>query len=251
MTIERKVLLMVRHGEHEDNVLTPESVQRIYDNTGSSLRDFVREHSIEPRDTLMRHSNAPRTEYTGRAVIAGALDLQPTPRSHQDLDALSFDGIDIKEIKKLGYGHMKFNWDALVEDGDPNSETYLSRWLADPRATIYEGVEITPYNEIIQEGRDTLLDTLDTLFNNERNFGIIATHGAIAEALVIAAINPTRSTPVKNFDEIGGLFHMENFATLTVDYTSKGSPSGRRYVGTLRRNGQEYLVNLSRKENGK
>jgi len=194
MANKRIEILMVRHGEHEDNVLKPESVSNLYRNAGGSLTDYVREHGIKPEGTLIRHSDEARTNYTGKAIIAGALGLQPVPKSQQDLDALSFDGIDIMEDRRLGFSHTKFNWDALKAD----PPAYLARWLADPDATTYEGVEITPYSTIIQAGRSTLSDTLDKLIDDERELGILATHASVVDALAIAAAISSEVKPFHN-----------------------------------------------------
>ena len=235
MKTERKVLLMVRHGEHEDNVLNPESIANLCRNAGGSLTDYVREHGIKPEGTLIRHSDEVRTNYTGKAVIAGALGLTPVPQSQQDLDALSFDGIDIREDGRLSFSDTRFNWDVLKAD----PPAYLAKWLDNPNATTYDGIEITPYSEIIGAGYRTLQDSLFDLVSGRKDLGVLATHASVVEGIAIAAVNSARDTPVRDFDEIGGLFDTEDYATLVVDYTHEGFPNGRRYIGSLQRSGQE------------
>ena len=213
MDTKRKIIVLTRHGDtpevdgERQDAVTDKSVRKLYDYTGSPLASFVRENNVSPQKVFLRHSDKKRTFYTGEAILAGALGFKPIPQSQDDLDKLDFSGVDIQEHTGLGYEGVLYNATELNKD----FEGYLIRWLSDPQATEYEGVKITPYNQVIRTGRKTLVDALGLAINGEKDLGVLASHASVVEALTISAVNSGRKSPVKNFNEIGGLFDREGF----------------------------------------
>ncbi|MBS3098700.1 hypothetical protein J4462_00650 [Candidatus Pacearchaeota archaeon] len=243
MDTKRKIIVLARHGDtpvvdgKRQDALTDESVRNIYGKAESSLAQFVIEYGVTPQRTFLRHSDKRRTVYTGKAILAGALGLRPIPQSSSDLDTLDFSDLDIQEHSGLGYEGSKYNEPVLMK----NPEDYLVRWFANPRATTYECVEITPYQKVIDSGRKTLVDALGIAISGERDLGVVATHSSIVEALTLAAVNSARKNPAANFDEIGGLFEREGFATILLDQKEKAGT----YKARLERDGESYEVNVS------
>jgi hypothetical protein len=247
MNVKRKILVLTRHGQTPKGIagnspaydsITPESVVSLYENVGGSLQDFVEENDIIPEDAFLRHSDKQRTLATGKAILAGAFALQPAPRTQEDLVRMNIEDIDVLEDSRLGYEGTKFNEPEILKD----MSLYLDRWFANPDAMKYEGVEITPFNEVIGKGRVALEDSFAQMLGSEKkDLGVLATHASITEALTIAALNSARRTPVKSFNDFGGQFDKEGFATINLDYNSKAG----LYEARLFRNGQDYRVDLA------
>ena len=243
MDTKRKIIVLTRHGDtpevdgERQDAVTDKSVRKLYDYTGSPLASFVRENNVSPQKVFLRHSDKKRTFYTGEAILAGALGFKPIPQSQDDLDKLDFSGVDIQEHTGLGYEGVLYNEAELKKDLDG----YIAKWFSDPKATTYEGIEITPYNEVIGASRKTLVDALGLAVNGEKGLGVLASHASIVEALTINAINSGRKNPVKNFDELGGLFEREEFATIFLDHKNKSSS----YKAKLEREGKNYKMDLS------
>jgi len=247
MKTQRKVLVLSRHGEtpkkgsERGDALVPESVVRLYENTGRSIRPFVQGLNIQPKDSFLRHSDKARTLYTGQAILAGAFNLQPFPQSQEDLAEIDFSEVDTQEDPRLGYENTKYNEEEMFRD----MPAYFEEWFADPTATTYKGVEITPFNEVIERSRRCLVDALGNVIEGGKDLGVLSTHGSIADAMAIAALNSARSTPITSFDELGGLFDREGFATLILD----SPPGPGPYQATLQRDGQGYDVDLGNLRN--
>lgn len=246
MKTQRKVILLTRHGEtpkkgsRRGDALVPESVTRLYENTGGSIRPFVQGFNIQPKDSFLIHSDKVRTLYTGQAILAGAFGLTPVPQSQEDLAEIDFSGVDTREDPRLGYEGTKYNEEEMFRD----MPAYFERWFADPTATTYDGVPITPFNEVIEKSRNCLVDALGNVIEGGKDLGVLSTHGSIVDAMAIAALNSARSTPITSFDELGGMFDREGFATLILDQLRSGS-----YQATLQRDGQNYDIDLGNLRN--
>ena len=155
MKIIRKVLMFGRHAEVDyksqpDNRVNPPivagSIKRIYSNQGSLVKRLLPKESLKPKHIYVRHSNAPRTKYTARAILAGSLDMLPIPETMGDLDALDFGGIEFNEDPNLNFSDLVLNYELMKKEGyDAN----LKRWHSDPFATEHEGVTISPLAKIV------------------------------------------------------------------------------------------------------
>ena len=249
MDINRKVLMITRHcvtarreGEPADDAsLTPESIQEMYHSAKAALRGFVIDHGVEPADVFVAHSHRRRTKYTGLTRVAGAYALQSTPSSHEDLDAM-YEGqvpqIELAVDPRLAFEDMKFNEGAFQTQGD---KAYIARWVGNPVATDYDGVNITPFTESVRRKGPCLVDALGRLIRGEKGLGVLATHAGVAESLIAAAVNSGRSSPVDNVDDIGGNVAREGFALIYLD----GTPAGG-CLASMVRDGRRYAVDLDR-----
>jgi len=243
MNTKRKVIVLARHGDTpiidgiRQDAVTNASIKRLYESVGDSLVSYVQDNDVTAQRSFLRHSDKKRTLYTGKAILAGTLGLQPLPQSYHDLDKLDFSGLDIQEHSGLGYEGTKYNEPVLLK----NPEDYLIRWFTNPEATTYEGVEITPYKEVIETGRKTLVDALEVAIDGKKDLGVLATHASIVEALTLAAINSAKETPAVSFDEFGGMFEREGFATIFLDQKEKAGT----YQARLERDGKSYKIDIA------
>ena len=243
MKTKRKIILLTRHGitsnepdSGRDN-LTSDSIIRLYEDTGGFLRESIGSEEIVPQNSFLWYSDKKRTLYTGKAILAGAFKRLPSPKSQEDLGEIDLECVDIQEDPRLSYEGTKYNEKALYSD----MSGYFDRWFADPTANTYEGVEITPYNQVIETGRRCLVDALGNVLSGGKDLGVLATHGSIVDAINMVAINSARSTPFMDFDEIGGQFDREHFAALVLDHNQKSGA----YEAKLVRDGQDYKVDLA------
>jgi len=246
MTTERKIILFTRHGKpltdrdgNRLDAITPASIKRVYQKANEVLGDFVAKYHLTPGGIFMRHSDAKRTVDTGRASLAGALSYEPIPESQEDLDRIPFPGLNIGEDQRISYGGAKYNVNAFKK----NPDRYVERWISNPDATAYEGVEVTPFNEVVQDGKDCWGDSFDSLSRREKNLGVLSTHSGIAEALMAAAVNSGRRNPIDNVEDLGGLFKPEDFAILELDFNTR---SQNLTFSRLMRDGQKYNVDLAK-----
>ncbi len=242
MKTQRKILVMTRHGDTLNvdgkrlDAITGDSITRLYENTGGVLRPHTKSDNTET--AFLYHSDKKRTLYTGKAILAGAFYLFPIPTSQEDLDNLSFHGAEIQVDSRLGYEDLAYNEEAVEKEG---LEEYIRKWIAQPKATEYGGVRITPFNEVVQRSRKCLQNAISTLEHGKK-LGVLATHGSLVEALAIAAMNTVKSIPIQDVNEIGGIFDREAFAMLILDQKEKSGS----YQASLQRNGQDYPLDLSR-----
>jgi len=256
MKTQRKILVISRHGKApqkrpEEGVgskdeLVPESVTSIYYNTGVPLQYFVTEQGITERDTFLRHSDKRRTELTGGAILAGALRLEPRiganpPTSQEDLANYSFTGVAKAEDSRLNYSNLKLNEDALRAMG---LDAYIRAWSRNPDSDKMGGVDITPFNEVLERGRHCLASMLIELTSksSQRHFGVAVTHGSIIEPTVMAAIGLREIVNDNDaLDRIGGPFDMEESVQIKIDQNPAGI-----YSATIKRQDKERNVKLYR-----
>jgi len=235
----KKVLIITRHGKSPQkpigvgslDELFPDSVTSLFLNTGVPLQQFVIEYGVNPWDSFLRHSGRERTLYTGQAILAGALRLEPKigenpPRSQEDLENYPYDGIAIQADPRLGYDDVLLN-DKPVEDGMGVSE-YLQRWVDDPNAETFEGAPITSFNDVLQTGKANLVGALVNLIHGNKDLGVLATHALLVEPIVMTATNLTGPG---SLDRIGGLFDMEEHARITIEKNLGGPYRARLQRG--------------------
>lgn len=248
MTNERKMLLVTRHGRcprASDGVnsldsLLPESFGASY-RTGASLRNFVREQGVTPRETFLRYSEKKRTQYTGETILIGAFGMQPEPENPEDLvkyrQELASQGVDAEALPMLGYNGVELSIDGVKQDGE---NQYISNWMADPRATKYHnGESISPFQECLETRSQVLADALKQLAHGDKKLGVVASHAGLVDAIVAGALNSSRRTPINNTEQYGQHFEQGESATILLNQTDQG------YKATLVRDGQTYETDLN------
>lgn len=218
------------------DAVIPESIERLAQSGYEHLFDFVNGQGITYHQAFLTHSEKKRTLYTGKAILSGAFDIKPRPTSQEEADNISFGELEIEKDARLDYEDLQINRDAAKRDGEL---VYLTNWMANPESNSYEGLSITPFNELVRSRRFCLANAINRL-SSEKDLGILVTHCAIAEPIAISIVNSARKNPVKSFEEIGGLFDKEDFATLIIDYNQKSGLVEARFV----RKDREYKVNL-------
>jgi len=244
----RKLIAITRHGEKQpkpnDNFLTLESLSRMYNDTGTAIREVADEYDVDyaPETSLLTHSEMPRTRRTGRCILAGTNQIPVTPLTNESLDELVIPGLTEKEDKLVGFSDLKYNadvWKASEAD-------YMARWIGNPDATEMDDVEITSFNDW-KAMRGELLTKLvrETLKSENKdgkpyNLGFISSHGGVADAFAAALIDSGRATSGEKIEDYGGMFEQEGYALLALDTDSSSA--------TLLRNGDAYPVDLNRFE---
>lgn len=240
MATKRKLLVIQRHGVKRGDDIIPESIQRLYDNVGGDLaQSFILPYGVTQTNIMLWHSNKPRTKYTGRAIIAGALSLHPRPEKQEDLDDLfaRLPSLDSLEVPMLGYDDLTINSEA--EDRLSEKE-YMDLWVSDPDSNVLEGKPNTAFNKVIQTRGDYLRGLVKSLVRSIKDLALLTTHCGISEPLMLSLMNSARQTPAK-LEDIGGIFQMEQYAQLILDQSA-----GDRYTATLKRNESSYPVDLQR-----
>ena len=247
--VERKVLMIGRHGLHEslpgdaegDPSLTGKSIETMCRLAYDALNSFIINQVVQPQKAFVVHSPKKRAKYTGLSHITGAYGVRLTELSHRGLEEACRSHIPEVEVAvdpRLYFGDMEFNNDAYAREGDA---VYVPRWIGDPSATSYDGVPITSFDEAVRRKSPCLVEALQCLAQGGKKLGVLATHSGVIEPLLVAAINSGRSTPVNRVEDIGGLVAKEQFALVYLD----GTPAGD-YTAKLVRDGQEYPINLDR-----
>jgi len=269
MRTGKKVLWVGRHAKKgwmgRENSITPESIAELH-GVGANLSGFVRE-AVPDGDyngrIFLRNSEHKRTERTGKAVIAGAVDCYDVPRTNGDIDRLPMEWLDRGLDDRLSYGELgkdfRFDAKAIKRDG---FQKYMQTWVEASAAGTYPGgygVPITPFNDVLDKSGGCLVDAMRYLikgYEGKMKFGVVVTSGGLTEGLAVRAANSARNRPVRtasdvwdprcpirDIRDIGGGFEMGDFATVEVDVAKKsGSVLGAKLV----RNGVEYPVNVGR-----
>lgn len=242
--MKQKRIIITRHGVAPQDpktkgsldTLVPETIFNLY-NKGADLAYYIQGDEITPERTFLDYSNKQRTKDTGRAILIGAFALNPregdsVPRSQEDLDRFDYDGIEMKEDSRLGYKDFMSNEDVLSAEGP---ERYMERWTENPYAKTMDGKVITPFIYVVQIGREYIQDAIRRVIKGNKDFGVVATHGGSnADPIVMALLD------TKRFEDIGGLFKMEDNAHLVIDETSSG------YTARVERDDIDYKVDLDR-----
>lgn len=242
MAKKEKLLVLMRHGKAEEDVLLPESIERIY-KIGASLRKEYFPRGLEPEQCFMWHSGKKRTEFTGKALIRGALELEPSSYLQKELEDNyplqdPLQEVWIKRSFLLGYDDLEYNEEELEED----EENYMKIWTADNSATEFKGEPITSYGEMMRRGRAQLVDSIEELILLPADFGVLTTHMTIAEPIAMALLNYSilESEKPPTLEDIGGTFGTEQYATFTF---GKGKHS-EYSKGEFIRDGKEHNINL-------
>lgn len=245
METQRKYLLMTRHGvapqipgHGSADAIKPESIVNLYNSVGQQLHNSLQEAGIFPARSFINHSDKVRTKYTAQAIASGAFGLKPAPSCQEDLARIeSLSLIDTQAVPALGFSDIQTS-NKLIAKG---TRAYVDFWVANPNAREYEGEAMMSFSEMSKRGKDYLANVLLSLMNNDKRFGIIATHAGNVESMAMPLINSARSKPIASLDEIGGAFDMEQNALLSLDYNPA---SGMYSKVTLSRNGQVFPVDL-------
>jgi len=230
METERRIIGIARHGLTPNNAdgisldsLTNESVQRMYEQGLDS--DFQADRAF------VLHSEKNRTVSTAEARLAGIRKLSPKPLTQEDLQRFDFNGTLFIMDDRLSYESLQINWDALKRIGLP---TYLDSVIEDKNATEMEGIPVTSFQQVYDTRRPVLGDALRRMEAANYDFGFILTHGPIAEAINMAAVDSSRDVPVNRYEDIGGQFKKEDIAYLVMDTKEKsGATDGRIVRGDL------------------
>lgn len=230
--INRKILLIGRHGKAPQkpapevgslDELFPESVTRLYENTGVPLRDFVSIYGVKQENSFLRHTKKVRTLYTGQAVLAGAFGMSPLkgtnpPRRQENLQNYDWSHFSVAPDQRFMYGHPDVNLRIYKEKGP---EANVNFWLEHPEATWHEDEPIESYLSVSSRCKNGMKD-IHSLLLNHNDLGILVSHVCMTEVTIIPLINSGLKTPIGRVEDIRGCFDMEEFATLTIDITRGG-----------------------------
>ncbi len=179
----------------------------------------------------MKHSDQKRTLHTARVVLAGAYNI-PIPTTKGELQSLEFQNFLSKEEPGLSYTSLDINFDAIKSMGE---EAYLEWLVKNPNSEELDGKRVTPWNQMLRSGRNSLKDAITYANMRTTPLGIIVSHSGLTEPLVLAAVNTGRQIPLTDPREIGGWIPMEGYAILSLEGNS----------GEVQRNGEKYRVDLS------
>ncbi len=231
--MEKQAVYIGRHGKkaQDGESLDIESVPVLYQIGSESLRDFAASLGYNAKRAFLRHSKQKRTLYTGRAILAGAYNLA-VPKSQEGLESQELQIFRSTEDPLLAYDSIKSNAEAFKRMG---LEPYLEWLVQHPDAHELEGQEITPWNQMLKTGRDSLRGALTSANEQKTPLGVIISHVGLTEPLVLALINTGRQKQLTNPREIGGWLPMEGYALLSLEGDT----------GEVQRNGEKYKVDLS------
>lgn len=243
----KKAIVLARHGEHKNNVLTPEAIEQAYE-TGISLIEKCSSRGVMGIvNSFILHSGQQRTIDTGKKLIEGIFGLyDPVPlviRADCEIGPLFFKNlaknIKTRKCSLLGYEDIEYNEKALDEKYEEYE--YMKIWTANPDSTDFEGQQVTCYNEMLRRGKTCLSDTINEMFSDSQNLAILSTYMTITEPIFMAGVNSARKTPC-TLDDIGGVFETGECATLIF-----GKDKHDKYTKSefLRRD-KSYDVNLDR-----
>ena len=240
--MNRQIIMIGRHGVApqkpeggSEDKLIDETVSDIYQRVGVPLK----EHGFSKGVSFLLHSPAKRTRMTGESVLVGALSLEGEigkPESVEDLAKYDFGGLDVGQEEMLSLDANKCSFKVYKRDG---AGTNVDYWLANPTATEHEGENIVPYVQVKENLVGCLAGSVERL-RNGMDFGVIVTHGSLAEPTVIELINSARQAPVEKVADIGGSFGMAEFAQLDIE------ESNGIYRARLNLRGENYTVDLAR-----
>ncbi|GEM_PF-3791862 len=230
--MERQLVYIGRHGKKLKNgSLAMISVPVLYGAGSQELRDFVASLGFSPEKAYLRHSDEKRTLDTGRAVLAGAYGLE-VPKSRTALESLALKVFTGFEDPRLGYDSIKANWEAFESMG---LDTYLGWLVQNPDANQLGGQEVTPWNQMLQTGREALRDAVTSAYEKNTPLGTINSHAGLTEPLILAAINSRRMRQIIDPKEIGGWLPMEGHALMRLE----------GYKGQIEVNGTAYKIDLA------
>lgn len=250
MAAERILLLWGRHGVAPQkpeggsmDELVPESVTRLH-GKGQQYQEEIAALGATVDTSLQRYTNKVRTQYTGQALIAGALGLVhanelEAPRSQEDLAGYNLRGLNILPERGFNIGRPNINM-AVYKDPQRGPNACLDYWLANPNATEHEGEPIESFNSIYERALTGSRMTLTTALDADKRFGVVTGHATTIEPVVLGLVNSGRTIPVEKIADIGGGFGMEEVAEMYIER------SGSVYTARLNIKGQDHRVDLGR-----
>ena len=243
--ITRKALMVTRHGVNQtrpdedknDNSLTDASVAAMYAQAQSTLREALLGTTYE--GVFLVHSGKKRTIGTALARATGVLGYQPAPSRIEDLDQLpAILRANMSVEPMLGFGDLVLDEEAYGKDGH---DTYMANWTRDFESGLYGTTPVTPFGAVVRSRTKHLFDSLNQLARPDSNLrlGVLASHGGVVDALMVAGVNSGSGRRITNLAEIGGVVPKEGFGTFHVDMR----PSGRTEVNFMR-DGRAYPVDM-------
>ncbi len=243
--ITRKALMVTRHGiaeprageSREDPSLTDKSISNMYLQAQNTLREALLGTTYE--GVFLVHSGKKRTIGTALTRATGVLGYQPAPSRIEDLDQLpDILRANMSVEPMLGFGDLVMDEVAYGKDGH---DTYMANWTRDPNSGLYGATPVTPFNNVVRTRTKPLFDSLNQLARPDSNLrlGVLASHGGIVEATMVAGVNSGSRRQVTNLGEVGGIVSKEGFGTFHVDVR----PSGKIEVNFVR-DGRAHPVDM-------
>jgi len=242
MNTRRAVIGIARHGVTATDdegmsldLVTDESIQRMYDQETT----FGERMGVDPAaDALILHSDKERTRATALARLAGIRNMTPRPVRQSDTRNYRFNQAILIRDELLSYEDLTLNNKAVNRMGLP---AYTDWMLAHRHATQMEGMPVTPFQTIYDTRKPVLRTALHGIDAEKYRLILIATHGAIVDALGMAAVDAARVTPVTRFEEAGGQFEKEGIAYIIIDRKEKSGSEHAR----MHRHDTEFPIDLN------
>lgn len=226
---------------------------------GERTADLVQRLGYNEANTFLYHSPMDRTLKTGIAVALGRKKSRglfgARPKRVKDLEEAVEDGelesVKVRKQDDLGYNHIKLNVEAFKK-GEAH---YFNEWAGNPNSRTIDGIEVTPYSHMIGMGEEMLLRIYNEVRNGRPN-GVVISHGTIAEAIHLAALNSVNGDIRENMERMGGSYSMEDASEIRFYQVERSGhkavvASIRRYTkGGEPIEGEEVLIRLGNvKEN--
>jgi len=231
--MEKQRVYIGRHGKKakDGESLDIESLPVLYQIGSEGLGDFAASLGYNAKRAFLRHGKQKRTLYTGRAILAGAYNLV-VPKSQEELESQEFLVFPSIEDPRLAYDSIKSNAEAFKRMG---LEPYLEWLVQHPDADELEGQEITPWNQMLKTGRESIRDAITSANEQKTPLGVIISHAGLTEPLFLALVNTGRQKPLTNPSEIGGWLPVEGYVLLSLEGDK----------GEVQRDNERYKVDLS------
>ncbi len=230
------------------------TVTNLYEH-GNRSSSLIKARGYTAANTFIYHSPMDRTKKTAIAVALGRKNTAglfgAKPRLVSDLESElaqeHLEDIRVVKQKDLGYDKIKLNVEAFKK----GEAYYFEEWAGNPNSSQLDGVEVTPYNHMIGMGDEMLLRIYNEV-RNGRPDGVVISHGTIAEAIHMAALNSTNPDTRENMRRMGGGYSMEDSSVINFYQVEKSGYTG--LVATIRREtkngepveGEEVIIRLGR-----
>jgi hypothetical protein len=204
-----------RHGKKasDGKSLDLTSFRELYEIGKSTLGDFVENLDYDRKNAFISHSDQKRTLNTGRLVLAGAFNMQ-LPRTEEELQSNDYQRFRDITDPGLSYTCLDINYDELKRLGE---EAYLEWLVKNPDARELEHELITPWNQMLKVGRESLLHAVSYSDIIRSPLVAVVSHSGLTEPLILAAINSTRKYPITDPNTIGGFLPMQGYAIMNLE----------------------------------
>lgn len=231
-----------RHGNKDGDKLIDKinedgktTIQRLYEDGARYHGEFIKGAGLKAENIAGIHSPLQRTRQTMYSSLAGALGVEPGPKTLSDLEKLvkttELGKVSVEMLPDIGYEHLKINEKAFKEKGN---DWYLQYWISDLNRTTMDGKEITPGQAMIGMGDYALMKIADRFLHGFRYVDLKA-HGTTAEWLAIAALR-AGGKDVKNVKDIGGaLAEEDSFRLRVYNAVRKGEQDKVEQIWTIQR----------------